>query len=356
MDQSSHYLDWPVLLVLTIIVFTVGGNIVVILAVSLEKKLQNATNFFLRSLALTDMLVGILVMPISLSSILYKHSWPFPRVLCPLWIYLDVLLSTSSIMHLCAISVDRYIGIRNPIKYSQFNSLNKTVVKIAMVWSVSVVLSLPVPIIGLQNQEKVFVNDKCELNDKLFISVGSFIAFFVPLMIMMVSYCLTVRVLRHHATFLQRKEIPLISPQPSDAQDGQNGKQGMASALKKETRASKVLGIVFLLFVLLWCPFFITNMVLVLCTEKTCNQAVLDKMLDIFVWVGYVSSGVNPLVYTLFNKTYRQAFCRILRCKYKTEAAPPASRNVNGKKERDCSTARPFNSGSGPSTEPSTCL
>lgn len=66
--------NWPALLILVIIALTVGGNILVILAVSLEKKLQNATNFFLRSLAVADMLVGILVMPISLINILYGES------------------------------------------------------------------------------------------------------------------------------------------------------------------------------------------------------------------------------------------------------------------------------------------
>lgn len=66
--------NWPALLILVIIALTVGGNILVILAVSLEKKLQNATNFFLRSLAVADMLVGILVMPVSLINILYGET------------------------------------------------------------------------------------------------------------------------------------------------------------------------------------------------------------------------------------------------------------------------------------------
>uniref|UniRef100_A0AAV2KII4 G-protein coupled receptors family 1 profile domain-containing protein n=1 Tax=Knipowitschia caucasica TaxID=637954 RepID=A0AAV2KII4_KNICA len=66
--------NWPALLILVIIALTIGGNILVILAVSLEKKLQNATNFFLRSLAVADMLVGILVMPVSLINILYGES------------------------------------------------------------------------------------------------------------------------------------------------------------------------------------------------------------------------------------------------------------------------------------------
>lgn len=63
--------NWAALLILVVIAITVTGNILVILAVSLEKKLQNATNYFLMSLAVADMLLGILVMPVSMVTILY---------------------------------------------------------------------------------------------------------------------------------------------------------------------------------------------------------------------------------------------------------------------------------------------
>ncbi len=64
--------NWPALFILVIIFFTVAGNILVIMAVSIESKLHNATNYFLCSLAVADMLVGFLVMPASLISILYS--------------------------------------------------------------------------------------------------------------------------------------------------------------------------------------------------------------------------------------------------------------------------------------------
>lgn len=65
-------LKWAALLIVIVIIPTIGGNILVILAVSLEKKLQNATNYFLMSLAVADLLVGLLVMPIALVTILYS--------------------------------------------------------------------------------------------------------------------------------------------------------------------------------------------------------------------------------------------------------------------------------------------
>lgn len=66
------------------------------------------------------------------------YAWPLPSTLCPIWIYLDVLFSTASIMHLCAISLDRYVAIRNPIEHSRFNSRTKAMMKIAAVWTISI--------------------------------------------------------------------------------------------------------------------------------------------------------------------------------------------------------------------------
>uniref|UniRef100_A0A8B9L1S7 5-hydroxytryptamine (serotonin) receptor 2C, G protein-coupled-like 2 n=1 Tax=Astyanax mexicanus TaxID=7994 RepID=A0A8B9L1S7_ASTMX len=355
---SNGRKNWPALIILVFIFFTVGGNILVILAVSLEKKLQNATNFFLRSLAVADMLVGVLVMPASLLNILNNYSWPLPQVLCPMWIFLDVLFSTASIMHLCAISLDRYIGIRNPIQHSRSNSSCRAMAKITVVWTISMVVSLPIPVIGLQDEQKVFVNGTCQLNEPHFVLVGSFVAFFVPLLIMVVCYCLTVKVLQQHtAAFSQDRGsyvnvnprqpspqpsvsgISLLNEEPSTNQSkgavqplslspltghegppqrGQ-GRRGMTQAIKNERRASKVLGVVFFLFLVMWCPFFITNVVVAVCQNNCSN---LFRLLEVFVWVGYVSSGVNPLVYTLFNKTYRHAFSRHLQCRYHKRTKP----------------------------------
>ncbi|KAJ1198579.1 hypothetical protein NDU88_002418, partial [Pleurodeles waltl] len=66
------------------------------------------------------------------------YAWPLPNKLCPICVSLDVLFSTASIMHLCAISLDRYVAIRNPIEHSRFNSRTKAMMKIAAVWTISI--------------------------------------------------------------------------------------------------------------------------------------------------------------------------------------------------------------------------
>ncbi|XP_023612490.1 5-hydroxytryptamine receptor 2C [Myotis lucifugus] len=341
--------NWPALIIVIIIILTIGGNILVIMAVRFEKKLHNATNYFLMSLAIADMLVGLLVMPTSLLAILYDYVWPLPRPLCPVWISLDVLFSTASIMHLCAISLDRYVAIRNPIEHSRFNSRTKAIMKIAIVWAISIGVSVPIPVLGLRDESKVFArNITCVLNDPNFIVIGSFVAFFIPLTIMVITYLLTIYVLQRQALMLLRghtEEPPKISldflecckKNATEEDNAANPNQdvrlrrrkkkekrprGTMQAINNERKASKVLGIVFFVFLVMWCPFFITNILSVLC-KQSCNQQLMEKLLNVFVWIGYVCSGINPLVYTLFNKVYRRAFSNYLRCNYKPEKKPP---------------------------------
>ncbi|XP_043926624.1 5-hydroxytryptamine receptor 2B [Protopterus annectens] len=353
LESNKSGLSWAALLIFLVIIPTIGGNILVILAVSLEKKLQNATNYFLMSLAAADLLVGMLVMPIALLIILFNSKWPLPEGLCPIWIFLDVLFSTASIMHLCAISLDRYIAIKRPIQHNQFNSRTKALIKITVVWLISIGIAIPIPIKGLQETGNTLVNDTCAMNPTVFndfMMYGSLVSFFIPLAIMMVINLLTIQLLRKKAyliklkppqrltwstvsTIFQRDLTPASSPEkvamldssmrhriltlaseePAIRRTSTLGKKSMQT-ISNEQRATKVLGIIFFLFLVMWSPFFLTNITSALC--ESCNKEVVRKLMEIFVWIGYVSSGVNPLVYTLFNKTFREAFGRYITCNY----------------------------------------
>ena len=89
-----------------IIVGTVIGNILVCVAVFLVKKLRKPCNYLLVSLAVSDLCVALLVMPMAM---LYElnEAWAFGSTLCEVWVSFDVLSCTASILNLCMISVDR---------------------------------------------------------------------------------------------------------------------------------------------------------------------------------------------------------------------------------------------------------
>jgi hypothetical protein len=85
--------------------------------------------------------------------------------------------------------------------------------------------------------------------------------------------------------------------------------------LRLEQKATKVLGVVFFTFVVLWAPFFVLNLVPAICGE--CERHIGVGVFDFATWLGYASSMVNPIFYTIFNKVFRQAFKKVLLCRYR---------------------------------------
>jgi len=97
---------------------TVVGNVLVILSVFTYRPLRCVQNFYIVSLASADMAVTLLVMPFNVVNSVIGH-WVFGAVICNAWLTCDILTCTASILHLCAISVDRYYAISQPIEYAQ---------------------------------------------------------------------------------------------------------------------------------------------------------------------------------------------------------------------------------------------
>ena len=84
-----------------------------------------------------------------------------------------------------------------------------------------------------------------------------------------------------------------------------------------EKKASRVLGVVFFTFVICWAPFFMMNLVLVVCGES-CSLPMF--LVDLALWLGYTSSTINPIIYTVFNLKFRRSFVKLLLCNGRIEA------------------------------------
>lgn len=71
--------NWWALLALFLVLATAAGNILVCLAISWERRLQNVTNYFLMSLAITDLMVAMLVMPLGILTLVKGESSLIPQ-------------------------------------------------------------------------------------------------------------------------------------------------------------------------------------------------------------------------------------------------------------------------------------
>ncbi|XP_061664639.1 alpha-2 adrenergic receptor-like [Syngnathoides biaculeatus] len=173
-------------LVSFLILFTVVGNVLVGIAVLTSRALKAPQNLFLVSLATADVLVATLVMPFSLANELMGY-WYFGKVWCGIYLALDVLFCTSSIVHLCAISLDRYWSVTQAVEYNLKRTPKRVKCIIFLVWLISALISSP-PLLSERNKERS-AQPQCELNDDSWYIISSSVAsFFAPCIIMILVY------------------------------------------------------------------------------------------------------------------------------------------------------------------------
>ncbi|KAM9138856.1 5-hydroxytryptamine receptor 1A [Pangshura tecta] len=163
------------------------GNACVIAAIALERSLQNVANYLIGSLAVTDLMVSVLVLPMAA---LYQvlNKWTLGQVTCDIFISLDVLCCTSSILHLCAIALDRYWAITDPIDYVNKRTPRRAAVLISLTWLIGFLISIP-PMLGWRTPEDRSDPDACTISkDHGYTIYSTFGAFYIPLLLMLVLY------------------------------------------------------------------------------------------------------------------------------------------------------------------------
>ena len=394
---------------------TVIGNILVIMSVFTYRPLRNVPNFFIVSLAVADLAVALLVMPFNVANFCVGY-WVFGKIFCNMWLTFDILTCTASILNLCAIAIDRYYAIHDPINYSRKRTLKRVMVTIALVWGLSAVISIP-PLIGWNNSSGTGLFDEktgiCELTDeKGYVIYSASGSFYIPLIIMSFVYINIFRATRrrlrqranaaaaartmpltakgasteNHATGCdegdessseetpehspratsfntnssvvslqgvsltgkgQGKGHPLggggdggvLCPPPSSpglhfkrTHNGTSDKKHQHKeksppsqvhkfleekqriSLSRERRAARTMSIIMATFVACWLPFFLMYVIFPFC--KSCAKTD-PRIINFIVWLGYINSALNPIIYTVFNIDFRRAFTRLLNGKWR---------------------------------------
>lgn len=265
-----------------LILGTVFGNILVIVAFSHYERIRTVTNYFLVSLACTDLCVALFSMPVWVAYLLTGPAWVLGTGLSRVWTMVDILIGTASIMNLMVISFDRVLCIKNPLRYTLWMTPRKVTVIISSVWiysfgvAVSSFLLYPKPIFNL---------------------IATVVCFCVPLLVIITAYSIVFRVALHqmkqiHATTLA--QVPRRQ-----------------SSFLKEVKAAKTLAVVVGAFVICWLPFIVINIIYSLCEPQSC-PVVKPEIILVTKWMHYGNSLLNPIIYTFMNRDFRKAFKALL--------------------------------------------
>ena len=175
-----------------LIIATILGNILVLIAFKIDKQLQTISNYFLLSLASADFLIGLISMPLSLVYIL-SRGWPLGPLVCDMWLAIDYLNSNASVLNLLLISFDRYFSVTRPLTYRARRTTRRACVMIAGAWIISAMLWPPWIFAwpAIEGRRTVPI-DQCYipfLDSNVWVSlVTCFLAFWLPVTIMCILY------------------------------------------------------------------------------------------------------------------------------------------------------------------------
>ncbi|KAE8602460.1 hypothetical protein XENTR_v10014002 [Xenopus tropicalis] len=290
------------LFMLGAIIFTTVGNLMVIISVSHFKQLQTPTNVLVMSLAIADFLLGLLVMPYSMVRSL-TSCWYFGEVFCKLHSCIDMMLSTTSIFHLFFISVDRYYAVCQPLHYYKNITTSVIEVFVFISWCLPCIYSFGLFFSNVDTEGTqdigIFCTGSCFiLLDKLWGTISSLISFYIPGNFIIGIYI--------YIFSVAKKQAKIVHHYPSTQDQKPNSR--IKLSLTIETKAAKTLSIVMGTFLLCWLPFSVVALF-----DPYFNFASANGIYDIVLWLGYINSTLNPMIYAFFYPWFRKCFVLIMK-------------------------------------------
>ncbi|XP_068199114.1 trace amine-associated receptor 1-like [Antennarius striatus] len=266
-------------------VVTICGNLLVIISIIYFKQLHTSTNYLILSLAVADLLVGVLVFPLSMAftvtACLYHEG-----LFCKIRTSFDIVLSTASILNLCCISIDRYYAICQPLTYKSKITNQIIGFMILMSWGTAALICLGVMFSGC-------IQGQCEqsfLIDALISTILPCIfSFYIPVITMLSIYLKILLVAKRQANSIQNTIC-------------QNRNSGITVS-KMERKATKTLAIVMGVFLLCWTPYFVCIIFQPLISDIT-----PIPVIETLNWLTLFNSMLNPFIYAFFYSWFRSAF------------------------------------------------
>jgi hypothetical protein len=180
------------LVVVVLSLITSGGNLLVIVSFKMDSQLQTVSNYFLLSLSVADLTIGLISMPLY-SVYLLMNYWPLGRIICDAWLSLDYTISNASVANLLLISFDRYFSVTRPLTYRAKRTSSRAVAMIAGAWTVSALLWTPWIVAWPYIEGRRTVPPRqCYIQfletNKYFTIVTAIAAFYLPVLIMSVLF------------------------------------------------------------------------------------------------------------------------------------------------------------------------
>ncbi|OAF71006.1 D(2) dopamine receptor A [Intoshia linei] len=362
------------IIIFVFICISIIGNIMIINTLNSKRRMKTVRNHIIMSLVVADIAVALVVMPLSLLNEI-SQSWFLGVYFCAFWLSIDVIVCTSSILHLMFLALDRYWSITN-VQYTKSRPIKKIITMISASWALAVLIAVPI-YIDLFNgklNSRLIASSQCIISSGLLFTIYSTGgAFFLPVIIMIILYIKIFIVARkcirklntkcnsiHTKSKIHKKytsmELNSTNKENSLSVNHQIKKAStfatsitymsyarldrkrnsvnpwvrirhvlvnfkikscnkntpnvvristfLKKAQKRESKARLTLLIISTVFLVCWTPFFMLALISGVCAKCKIPEIIYS----IFLWLGYLNSMMNPIIFAICNEEYRTSF------------------------------------------------
>ena len=317
------------------IVFLVGipGNTLVILAVTLSRRLRSPTYWFVVNLAVTDLITCIFI-PFQMVALLSQQGWPLPEWICAVCAGVTLICLTSSTTSLALIAFNRWYLITKPLgSFQKMFQMKNSIFIIACACLYSVLLVVVPPLVGIGAIGYTYQYKTCTFVDdaprsaiySVMLWLGMFILPTIPIV---TFYSLIYRFVRRHTLssvsitmtshgVSSASQVSVVMPEsehgsPSSTQNDASSSTTLAhpstmGSTRDQINITKKLAIIVCTFF----ACFIPIMICLLFMSATSARAYAWIVLLVFI-----NSCLNPLIYARTIPAFRGVMWCILRCRY----------------------------------------
>ncbi|EDO48480.1 predicted protein, partial [Nematostella vectensis] len=265
---------------------TIFSNTLVVFAYKVNRRMRNRTIAILVSLAVSDLIVGAVAMPLWM--LMTASPASMPMSLFKLYMSVDIFSAFASILHLAGVSVERYLAIASPLRHRAFSTKFYRVM-LAGIWFVAAAVAAVFPIQLSYKWDKEYT---------VFVFVNGFV---IPLLVI-------------SAVYISMFKIANSSIFPGANQNASRRFQAEKKLARTERKTAITLVVITGLFFLAWLPFFVVSMLSMYCLQ-TCfpqDNDTVYMIAEFTKWCHYSNSAANAVVYAFRDVEMRRTFMSLL--------------------------------------------
>ncbi|XP_026888950.2 trace amine-associated receptor 13c-like [Electrophorus electricus] len=275
----------------TVVLLTVCGNLLIIISICHFKQLHTPTNMLILSLAVSDCLVGLFVMPFHFIWLI-ESCWIFGHIFCVLFNFVSFQLTSVSVGNVALIALDRYMALNHPFLYSKDISSMIIHTLIFLIWFFSLLYNFAMFYVGGNFTDLIICPGECPyvfgenstIVDLLFVVI-------IPCSLMVILYIQVFALARKHANAIRELN--------------QNKNVYKCDSMRSERKAAKVLGILVFVFLACLLPYYVCSV------TSDSSYLMINNVLILF----YLNSSINPIIYALFYSWFQKCIKLILSCR-----------------------------------------